>query len=102
MKKFLIGATLVGAALMLSGATEPTVCKPPVEDIYTVRSGDTLWSIAGRYMALNTYGPRDIREYKEGIKELNPWLDTPERQYGGLLLPGDKLRINYWPKDGAQ
>ncbi len=99
MNKFLLGAAL---AIALSGATEPPVYKLPVETTYTVQDGDTLWSIAGRYMALNTYGPRDIREFQEGIKELNPWLATPERQYGWLLFPGDNLRINYWIRDEAR
>jgi hypothetical protein len=40
----------------------------------------------------NTYGIRDIYEFKEGIRELNDWLLTRD------VKKGDVLRINYWEK----
>lgn len=68
-----------------------------VEDSYTVQAGDTLWSIADRYIEKNTGGRRYILEFEEGIVELNPWL--LERHRGAELYPGDVLRVNYWVKD---
>lgn len=63
-----------------------------VEDSYMVQQGDTLEGIAEKYMKKNTYGPRELREFVAGIKELNDWLLTREAK------PGDTLRINYWEK----
>ena len=63
-----------------------------VEATYTVKAGDTLHGIAETYMAKNNYGPREIREFTSGIKELNDWLLHRDIQ------AGDVLRINYWIK----
>ena len=63
-----------------------------VQVSYEVQQGDTLNSIAEKYVQKNTYGSRDINEFREGIRELNDWLLTRE------LKPGDVLRINYWEK----
>lgn len=59
---------------------------------YEVQEGDTLDSIAEKYVQKNTYGVRDFYEFKEGIRELNDWLLTRD------LKKGDVLRINYWEK----
>ena len=59
---------------------------------YKVQEGDTLDSIAQKYIQKNTYGVRDINEFREGIREINNWLMTRE------LKPGDIIRINYWEK----
>ncbi|MBQ1868166.1 MULTISPECIES: LysM peptidoglycan-binding domain-containing protein [Selenomonas] len=63
-----------------------------VETVYTVAQGDTLDSVAKEYMAKNNYGPREIREFTAGIKELNDWLLNRD------IKAGDELRINYWIK----
>ena len=63
-----------------------------VETTYTVQTGDTLNHIAQVYMAKNNYGPREIREFTAGIKELNDWLLKRE------VKTGDELHINYWVK----
>lgn len=65
-----------------------------VEASYTVQHGDTLEKIAEKYMEKNTYGPRELREFIEGIKELNDWLLQRD------VAEGDTLRINYWEKKG--
>jgi ABC-type glycerol-3-phosphate transport system substrate-binding protein len=57
---------------------------------YKVQAGDTLESIAKKYMQKNTYGAREVNEFREGIRELNEWLLTRD------IKPGDILRINYW------
>ena len=59
---------------------------------YEVQEGDTLQSVAETYLQKNTYGKRDIDEFREGIRELNDWLLTRD------LQKGDVLRINYWEK----
>lgn len=69
-----------------------------VEDTYTVKSGDTLWTISEAYLKKNTGGRRYILEFKEGIKELNPWLLETD----GQVKPGDVLRINYFVKEADE
>ena len=59
---------------------------------YEVQDGDTLQSVAENYLKKNTYGEREINEFREGIRELNDWLLTRD------LQKGDVLRINYWKK----
>jgi len=63
------------------------------EEIYTVKAGDTMESIAQEYMKKNTYGPRESHEFIEGILELNNMSVAD-------IHVGDKLRINYWIKKG--
>lgn len=92
LKKFLAGTALVGAAVVFSGFYDGD--QVLVETVYTVQEGDTLWSISEEFLKKNTGGRRYILEFKEGIKELNPWLlDTHEQ-----IQPGDKLTITYWVK----
>ena len=61
-----------------------------VEAEYTVLAGDSLESIAQAYMAKNTYGPRELKEFKSGIVQLNTWLLSRDVQ------AGDKVKVNYW------
>ena len=96
-KHIAIGGAFVGVAVLCSGAVNPwddgkeTVL---VEEVYTVKAGDTLWDIAETYCSKNTGTRRYILEYKEGIYENNPWLVDR----GGLIRPGDKLTLTYWVK----
>ena len=41
-------------------------------------------------MEKNTYGPRELKEFKSGIVQLNDWLLTRD------LQAGDKVKVNYW------
>lgn len=95
-KKVIVGAGLVLAAVMVSGF-ENKENYQLVEETYIVRYGDTLWSIAGKYMDKNTYGRRDIREFISGIVELN-YNRTFKGREPALIYPGDELRVNYWVK----
>lgn len=94
-KHIAIGGAFVTAAALCSGACNPFDDGGDavlVEEVYTVRPGDTIWGIAEEYVAKNTGTRRYILEYKEGIYENNPWLVDR----GGMLHPGDKLTMTYW------
>ncbi|TCL40023.1 LysM domain-containing protein [Anaerospora hongkongensis] len=90
-------------ALLILVAVSPLSCGNSakaiqVTEVYTVEKGDTLWSIADRYIAKNTYGKRDIREFYHGIIERNYETVFKNRAPYYFIYPGDNLEINYWIK----
>ena len=86
MKKVIF---LLAAVMMISSTCLANPYRL-VEAEYSVQAGDSLDSIAQAYMAKNTYGPREIREFKSGIVQLNTWLLDRDVQ------AGDTVRVNYW------
>ena len=105
LKKAAIGAGLFIVAALSLGAADANPCEVMkeapyelVEEIYTVQKGDTLWTIGEEYMAKNTYGPRYLLEFIEGIKQNNEELVKSH----GQVAPGQRLRITYWVKGGGK
>ena len=96
----LIGGAFVAVAALCSGAVNPWDDGGAVlvEEVYTVKPGDTLWGISESYLAKNTGTRRYILEYKEGLYELNPWLVERRSE----IYPGDEIRVTYWIKEDKQ
>ena len=102
-KEIICAGLLLAGAFFCLGSSDDA--KPPagatlVTETYVVRPGDTLDAIALQYMQKNTYGPRDVREFREGIIEGNYDLFT--KQGRSVIRPGDSLKITYWEKGEGQ
>jgi hypothetical protein len=65
-----------------------------VEVNYTAVRGDTLQEVAERYIVKNTATIRDIKEFKEGIREEN--FDVIGNRE---ITLGDVLKITWWEAD---
>lgn len=86
MNKTLIVCGLIAAALLLVGCNkEYKLTLQP----HTVRSGETLWSVASKYHSRQDKF-RDVRELIWHIREVNQ-LD-PQR----FLQPGDVVKVPLW------
>ena len=95
MLKKIVLIGLIVAATIFSGfstseATEGDAKWVLIHDVHYVMDGETLDEITKAYMAKNTYGPRDFKEFREGIIELNGLRGKTK------LYAGQELNINYW------
>ena len=61
-----------------------------VSEVYTVKAGDTLWSISEDFLHKNTYDRVYILAFMEEIKNCNKELASNNTVY-----PGQKLNIRY-------
>lgn len=101
LKAVLVAGAFVAAASLFSGAVNPWDDGKNavlVEEVYTVKPGDTIWGIAETYLQKNTGTRRYILEYKSGIEEMNPWLLDRK----GEIYPGDEIKVTYWVKEGER
>lgn len=97
--KYLVSAIALSASVCFSGVSyaqeEPYVRNVVV---YVAEDGDTIQSIAETYIKKNTYGQREIREFKSGIVEENPWLVDRKSGNDFKVQKGDRIEISYWVK----
>ena len=95
-KAAVAGCVIAGAAILCAGMATQEDGKNAVlvEEVYTVRPGDTIWGIAEEFCEKNTGTRRYILEYKSGMEELNPWL----LDRNGMIYPGDEIKVTYWVK----
>ncbi|WP_425058395.1 hypothetical protein SCACP_30460 [Sporomusa carbonis] len=89
---------LLIVAVLLCGACsgEQNVKKELAVVTHVVSKGETLWTIAEKYITPDRYMP----EFIEGIYELNYDRVFVEREKNGAprksVYPGDRLEIRYW------
>ena len=88
MKKLLLIAAVVAfGAINLSACTrEPEFAS----ETYTVKAGDTVWTIAEHYRNVDTRNLY-LLEYKSELEADNPFI----REHGGMIYPGDKILVRY-------
>lgn len=87
MKKVVLVLLLLLSMASLCSAN-PTM---RLEATHVVKEGETLDSIAKAYMTKD----REIREFKEGIVEMNYEMIF-EKRIDKRVRHGDKLIIGYW------
>lgn len=83
-------------ALTTCGNAQMESKKEMVVVTHTVSRGETLWTVAEKYMTSDRY----ILEFIEGIYELNYEHVFADRERAGTprkaIYPGDRLEIRYW------
>jgi hypothetical protein len=88
---------LITIAVSCGNANRPPVPGHMVTETYIVQSGDTLDAISYKFMSKSSV-LRDVREFREGIIQLN-WDEVFKGRYPyGVIYPGDSLLVNYWVK----
>ena len=85
-------AALIGIAAISIGLSRPAADTHIVETVYTVKPGDTWWSIVEHFRDVDA-DDRYIFDYKSEMEQLNDGVDL------GNLTPGQTLRIQYRAKN---
>lgn len=81
IRRFAAASLALSASLLLVSIASAVELAPNAPSTYIVRSGDTLWDIAGRFL-------RDPWRWSE-VWQANPGLDDPD-----LIYPGDVLQLS--------
>ena len=99
LKVALVGGAFVAAASLLSGATGELFADGRntvlVEEVYTVRPGDTLWDIAEEYCA-EEHGHAAVHPRIQGGDGGAESVADGAKEGD---LPGDKIKVTYWVKE---
>ena len=88
VKVALVGVMALSAYIMNITAGEK------VTEEYTVKPGDTVYSISEQFLSKNTVQRKYILQFQHEIIEENPQLKS--NHY--IIHPGDKLAISYYVK----
>ncbi|QDR80309.1 hypothetical protein [Sporomusa termitida] len=101
-RQYFIVAVLVWLIIVLTvscgNSNEPVANGKLVTEVYIVKAGERLDDISYHFMSKSSVS-RDVREFREGIIALNWDTVFADRYPHGLILPGDKLLINYWVEE---
>lgn len=84
--------------MVVQSQVEPHTGAVKVTEVVTVAPGDDLWTISARMIDKNTYGPRDMREFYQGIIQENYDEVFCDRAPAYIIHPGEKLKVVYWRK----
>jgi nucleoid-associated protein YgaU len=79
-RRFAVISILIGSLALLAPGVFAVELAPGAPQTYTVRPGDTLWDIAGRFL-------RDPWRWSE-VWRANPGVENPN-----LIYPGDVLEL---------
>jgi len=72
---------VAGLAPALSWGLSPDALRTDAPSVYTVKKGDTLWDIAGKFLSSPWRWPE--------LWDKNPYVSNPD-----LIYPGDRLRLS--------
>lgn len=79
----LLAAVLLGVSVLVLNCLQPTMARVEWhEALYTVQSGDSLWSISRGYCPDNV----DRREWIDAVQEINDLQDA-------IIYPGQRLIV---------
>ena len=75
--------------IMIAMSICSVACAQPYKLVhyeYEVQAGETLTDIGQKFIEKNTYGDRSLKEFTEGIVEINPELWNNRETYAGEVI----------------